>query len=655
MRSLIIIISLCIAASTSAFAFEKSSKEISGDKFYFIYAFDKAISSYKGAKELSTEGKRRLAKSYFNMEEYVKSELAYSVLVNATEGNVSEDFYNYAMILKCNGKYDESNKWMEKFKELKPEDLRVKDYSLNKMSLNALQNDDGKYKIENLKFNSNAEDFGTAYYKNSLVFSSSRSNAKMIARKSNWTGKPYLDVYVSEIDGAQLKNPKIFSKTFDGKMHDGPVSFSSDGNYAAFTKNNYDLTKKDKVVKLEIFFSSYVDGKWSTPESFYLNNNDYTVEHPCLSANGNTMYFSSDMPGGFGGEDIYRVTKETKGTWGKAENMGNKINTEGDEVFPFFEENNEVLLFASNGHFGLGGLDIFICPVNGSKVGTPYNAGSPLNTQYDDYAAIVNTKTNKGYFSSDRVGGKGDDDIYAFDLLKPFNIGRKIQGIAKDKNDKAIPNTFITLYSGENKVLDTVTTNSDGAFSFLVDADKKFELTGKKEKYAEGKTFTNTSEKEFVVKADVVLLSKEEAIAKKIEVGADLGKILELKPVFNGDLNAETVYFDLDKYNIRPDAVIELDKIIKIMNEYPNLVVELGSYSDCRASKEYNQTLSDHRAKVSAWYIKSRITKPERIFGKGYGETKPVNGCSCEGTVVSNCSDDEHQKNRRTEFIILKK
>lgn len=650
MKSLIITITLCLAAGLNAFAADKSNRELKGDKYYFTFAFDKAIDLYKRSKDLTVEGQRRLAKSYSNIGKYKESEIAYSKLVTMTDGNQSEDFFNYAMILKSNGKYDESNTWMDKYKDLKPNDLRSKDYVANKANINSFKTDDGKYKITHLDLNTGAQDFGTSYYKNNIVFASSRSNAKMIARKSNWNGEPYLDMYISEMDGDQLKKPKVFSKKLDGKMHDGPASFSADGNFAAFTINNNDLLKKDKVVSLQIFFSKNIDGKWSNEEPFYLNSKDYSVGHPCLSANGNTMYFVSNMPGGFGGSDLYKSTKDDKGTWNKAENLGPEINTEGDETFPFYDENSNVLLFASNGRFGLGGIDIFICQANGSKLGAPYNAGSPLNTQYDDYAAIVNTKTNKGYFSSDRVGGEGFDDIYAFDLLKGFVFPQKIQGIAKNNAGKAIPNTFITLLNDKGNVLDTVTTKSDGAFAFVVGADKNYELTGKKEKYTNGKTNV-AFDKENTVTADVTLLSKGEVIAEKIEVGADLAKIL----VYLGDFKTETVYFDLDKYNLRPDAVEELNIIVKIMNDFPDMVVELKSYSDCRASKAYNQALSDMRAKASAAYIKSRISKPERISGKGYGEASPVNGCTCEGDVVSNCSDEEFQKNRRTEFIIIKK
>jgi outer membrane protein OmpA-like peptidoglycan-associated protein len=357
------------------------------------------------------------------------------------------------------------------------------------------------------------------------------------------------------------------------------------------------------------------------------------------------MYFTSDMPGGYGGADIYRITKDEKGTWGKPENLGDKINTEGDEMFPFLEENNGVLFFSSNGRFGLGGLDIFICAVNGSKYGHLVNAGFPLNTQYDDFAVIVNDSMNKGYFSSNRIGGSGGDDIYSFDLLKGLDIGKKIIGIAEDKDGNHIPKTFITLLNDKGNIIDTLTTKDDGAYAFLVDSDKNFKLNGKKEKYIEGDTVANTFGKEFIVKADVVLLTKKEIIAQKIVVAADLGKILELN----------NIYFDYGKYNIRPDAEIELAKIVTIMNEYPNMVVELRSYTDCRSSKEFNQILSDKRATASAKYIKERITNPERIYGKGYGKTNLVNGCTCEDNIGATCSEEEHQQNRRTEFIVVKK
>ncbi len=655
MKKLFIPIIAFIGIGSNAIAQEKSSKELKGDESYFVYSFDKAINSYTHTNHLSIDGQRKLAKSYHNMNQNIQSEAAYSKLISTSGGNFPEDYYSFAMVLKNSSKYEEANKLMDKFIELKPNDLRTKDFSTNKIKLNDLLKDDGKYKIEHLTVNTDAEDFGVCYYKNKIVFTSTRATPKMIQRKSNWNGKPFLNMYISEVEQGQMKNPENFDKSLNGKMNEGPASFTKDGNYMAFTRNNYNLKRKDRVVKLEIYFRNCKEGKWSEKESFFLNSKEYSVGHPCLTAKGNTMYFTSDMPGGYGGTDIYRITKNDKGEWEKPENLGDKINTEGDEMFPFFEENNGILFFASNGRFGLGGLDIFICAVSDSEFGRVYNAGFPLNTPYDDFAIIVDEKINKGYFSSNRIGGSGDDDIYSVDIVKGLDIGKRIKGIAKDKYGNAISQTFITLLNDKGGIIDTLTTKNDGAYAFFVEADKNFKLSGTKEKYIEGDTVANTFGKEFIVKADVVLLTKEEIVAEKIKVGADLGKILELNPVYFGDLNADIAYFDLDKYNIRPDAEIDLEKIVKIMNEYPTMIVELGSHTDCRETKKYNQILSDKRAKSTAEYIQKRITKPERIYGKGYGETKLVNGCACEGKVVSGCSEEDHQKNRRTEFIIVKK
>lgn len=618
-------------------ATEKSKRELRGDKHYFVYSFDKAIDNYKNENELSLEGQRKLAKSYYYMNDNIKSEEAYAKLISMPGGNLSEDYYNYAMVLRTDGKYDESNKMMDKFSEATPNDLRTIDYKLNKSNLGNLLADNGKFSVKHLTVNTEAEDFGPSFYKNKIVFTSSRTT-KMMPKKSNRDNKPFLNIYVSEVDQDQLKKPEVFDKSLNGKMNDGPASFNKEGTFMAYTENNYDLKKKELIVNLEIYFRTSTDDKWSKPESFILNSKEYSVGQPALSQNGNTMYFTSDMPGGFGGTDLYKVTKDEKGVWSKAENLGNKINTEGDEMFPFYEETSGTLYFSSNGRFGLGGLDIFIASANGSQFNGATNAGTPLNTQYDDFAMIVDGKTNKGYFSSNRVGGSGDDDIYSVDLLS----NKRIIGIAKNKSGKSIPGALITLLNDKGNVIDTVTTKADGAFLFDVETNKNFKLTGNKESYKEGENVANTLGKELIVTADVILLKDEQVVTEVTKT--DLGKILKLN----------NIYFDLDKYNIRPDAEPELNKIIKAMNENPTMVVELISHTDCRETIEYNQILSDKRAKSSVEYIQKRISKPSRISGKGYGKSQLTNSCECDEKIVSQCSDEEHQKNRRTEFILIK-
>jgi len=647
MNKLLLSLLLIFGLGFTASADPKSRKELRGDKQFFVYRFEKAIDAYTHTKELTVEGQRRLAKSYSNLGLNTESESAYARLVSNTDGTTSDDYYNYAMILKANNKTDQSDLWMDKFAAAHPNDLRAKDYKANHSKRAELSKDDGKYKVDYLNINTEDDDYGTSYFNNQIVFSSSRAKPKMIVKKYNWTGKAFGDIFVADVDGSQLKDPENFGKKLNGKMHDGPVCFSRNNTYLAFTRNNYETKRKDRVINLEICFSTLTDGKWSDPEPFYLNNIDYSVGHPSLSADGNTMYFSSNMSGGYGGADIYKVVRNGQGEWGAAQNMGSEINTEGNEMFPFFEEKNGILFFASDGRFGLGGLDIFVCPMSGGKSGTVVNAGAPMNTTSDDFAFITDSSMDKGYLSSNRAGGKSGDDIYAVDILNGFDIGKKIQGIAKDKNGKNIPASFITLYDDKNNVLDTLTTKEDGSYEFLADANKTMKLTGQKDAYTDGTSPVSTSGSAYIVNVDLVLLDeeKEVTIVKAAPVGTDLGTLLVLN----------AIYFDLNESAIRPDAETELLKIVKAMNASPTMVVEISAYTDCRESDAYNQSLSDRRAQASVNFIKTRITKPERISGKGYGESNLVNDCACDGAEVSNCSEAQHQKNRRTEFRIVKK
>ena len=275
---------------------EKSNKELKGDKFAFRYSYDKAIDSYTHTKLLSVEGQRNLAECYHKMGQNIESETAYLTLTAMPDGNLPEDYYNYAMVLKINGKYIESNQWMDKFKQLKPEDLRAKDYIANSSDLANMLKDNDKYKIIHQNINTNSEDFGTYFYKSSIVFASSKSS-KIFSKKYNWTGKPFFDMYIAKEENGQLKTSENFDKKLNGKLHDGPASFSNDGNYMAFTRNNYDDKTQDKIVELQIWFANYNDEKWSKPEAFIFNNSEYSVGQPCLTSDGKTMYFTSDKIG----------------------------------------------------------------------------------------------------------------------------------------------------------------------------------------------------------------------------------------------------------------------------------------------------------------------------------------------------------------------
>jgi len=638
MKNKIIPIICAILFCNQLIAQQKSSKEILGDKYSFSYSYSDAINAYSKANILTLDGKRKLAMAYHKMDNHQAADSVYSTYIINGSGLLPEDYINYANALKMNNKYAENLFWMDKFVLAKPTDLRAIDYLANKNEYNNWIVNSKVFRVETLSLNTNEVDFGPAYYKDKIVFTSSR-NKKVFSKEDNWHNEPYLDLYIADIDNTQLKNVTNFDANINGKMHDGPATFSKSGNEMAFTRNNYKDKSKDRIVELQIFFSNFNDGKWSEPTPFVYNNVGFSVGHPCFNAAGNIMYFISDMPGGFGGSDIYKTTKDNSGAWTKPTNLGNKINTEGDELFPFYEENSMMLFFTSDGRYGLGGLDIFICEIRDNMIGKIVNAGMPLNSRFDDISAIANDKMTAGYFSSNRTGGKGTDDMYSFTIQK---IDKTIQGIVVQKTGIPIPKSFVKLYNDKDIAIDSIITKEDGAFVFKAKDNSNFKLVGSKENYEDGNAFATTVGTENVIKVNIILTKMP--IAVLIKEKADLAKILEMNEI----------YFDLNKSTIREDAKIELDKIVAIMNEYPKMRVELSSYTDCRASVRYNQILSDSRAKASAKYVKSRISKPSRIFGKGYGEVKNSTDCPCENNAITECTEAQYQEARKTVFTILR-
>jgi outer membrane protein OmpA-like peptidoglycan-associated protein len=653
-----IILSLLVLSGISlgAYAQEKSSREKKGDKHFFIYAYDDAINQYARTKHITVSGQRNLAASYRFMKANQKSEATYALLISRADGLVPEDFYNYAMVLKASGKYEESNTYMRKFAEQKPYDLRAKSFQNNEGQLNEIQNDNGNFTIRTMSINTPSQDFGTAYFNDKIVYASSNAAPKMVKRLYNWNNEPFLNLYVAEVKDGQLKNREFFDKKDNGKKHDGPASFSKDGTFMAFTKNATAAQSKNRVVELHIYTRRFENGEWTEPLAFNYNSSDYSVGLPSLSADGMTMYFVSDMLGGYGGTDLYRSTRNSDYTWSSPVNLGNTINTEGNEMFPFFDESKMTLHFASDGHYGLGGYDIFSSTLTGSSWGEVINAGAPLNTRYDDFALIINGESTKGYFSSNRAEGIGSDDIYGVDIHLTKSTQITLEGLALDAYDNSLKGTIVSLFDEDAKEIGKETADENGGFIFSVEANKNYRLTGNKKDYLAGEKFTNTFNAEKVVFANVILLKDGEGkdaeddehvelTDDKVIVNEDLGPVIKMK----------TIYFDFDKSAITTKAAKELDKLVAVMNKFSKMEVALTSHTDCRGSEAYNNALSQARAKSSVEYIQGRITEPSRITGKGHGEDNLVNDCACEGDVVSTCSEQAHQLNRRTEFIVTKK
>lgn len=702
----------------------QTRKEMKNSKLSYY----EIIKKFKKTDGKTIEIKRKLAESYYQTGDYFKAEDYYAEIAESNESN-SEDIYNYAYILAVNQQYSESEKRMEEFYKFNRTDSRAKLYNENKGFYNILLQDKEQFKIKNSDMNSEYQDFGTSYYNDKVVYASAKGKVSFIKRIQSNNKLPYLDLYVADNIRGKLQNIKPFDKIFNNKYHDGPASFSGDGNFIAYTRNNYEGKNCDELVKLQIYLSEKEEKQWQIPKKLHFNDDNYSVMHPALTSDGKTMFFASNMPGGYGGFDLYKTERNEQGIWSKPKNLGKIINTEGDEVFPFIHEKG-LFFFASDGLLTLGGLDIFYTKEEQGIFIEPKNLGVPVNSSRNDFAFILDKKMRRGFFSSNRDEGKGNDDIFSFKLLKEFTFDVIIRGKTIDEKGQLLPNTYVSLYDTEGNIIKVTNSDGFGNFEFIVSPSSVYKLEGAKPKYvADIKIFKSEPDKriyeqdltlselpKFVLfcyvadkdnnsplsdvnvfikdnisgkKTDMKTYDKGDLLYKlseyklndsidfslkfkkegyasktinydkflnsygylklnvkmqKIEIGEDLGKILDINPI----------YFDYDKSNIRPDAAVELDKIVNIMNEYPNMVIELSSHTDCRGSSIYNLKLSDRRAKASAHYIKTRITNPVRIYGDGYGESRLINDCACEGSNKSDCTEEEHQENRRTEFKIVR-
>ncbi len=644
-----------------------------------------------------------------------------------------EYLLHYAEALSSTKKYAESKEWYNKYLVISASHRKTMNRIKGIDSQQQFFKNVSSVSVDKADFNSGFSDFSPTYYNNDIVFISARPHGRAIPLTFNWDQSEYLDIFI-----VKDSIVKPFSKIHNSRYHEGPAVFYSEGTRMIFTRSQE--TKKGKVIKndkgvvnLKLYYSEKVSGDdWSEPVQLSLNSENHSVGHPAISISDDEtiLYFAADIDGGFGGVDLY-MSKWESSDWGTPVNLGPGINTEGDELFPSL--NGSQLYFASDGHHGLGGLDLF-----GTDISTGYNSrivnlGSPINTSMDDFGMLLQKSGLTGYISSNRDGSLSKDNIYSFTTQKPLISNYLVKGKVLDKYDnKVLSNALVYLIQGDNKIVDSVKTNDSGEYAFSVDEMKEYKLTASKTEYIKGNTSfsTNQSNKEeweenvlltpdyafgaqgfvrekpslekisgvtikvvdnFTNKVlyegltdsdgsfgfdldDVSLkdrvsyqisLEKEGFLGKsvayntiienpgiialdneldlsldKIEIGTDIGKIIDIKPI----------YFDLGKYAIRPDAATELDKIVKIMNENTTLEIELGSHTDARGRLSGNMRLSDKRAKSSADYIVSQGIDKLRIIGKGYGEAVIINRCK-DGVK---CSEAEHQTNRRTEFKITK-
>lgn len=705
----------------------------SANKLYFKKLYVQAIPKYESVLKKDSSNSEVLINlgDCYRLTNNNKGQLiCYNKLVKTGKAEEIHKLY-YGQALMEAGKYDDAKRYMDEFKA----DGRGEAFSKAITNIQSFSKNADAYALSEFQYNTTFDDFcATIFLGDKIVFTSTRTKSTWITRKHGWTGNSYCHMYLTEKDAfGQYDTPAMFVAEYATKFNDGPFSTSKDGNTIFFTRNG--TSKKEQSLdgsqKLKIFQANIIKDDLQSLMSLKFNSNEYNCAHPSVSADGKTLYFSSDMGGGQGGMDIWYCKLDASGAWGNPVNMGEKVNTKGNELFPSITDEN-ILYFASNGHEGLGGLDVFETKIKEDKAGKVYNMGKPVNSEHDDFAYNVYAEGKKAFLSSNRKTGGMNDDIYNVDVLRKVARGKTVNFIVKNKETQEIlPSTTIKLNT------DSFTTNEKGEFQFVLEEDVNYKLLVKREKYfdiedslstkttPEGDEFTKTIElekdpnltllagiydaktgagiegvkikiKDLTVSNDfellktekngeykkplkgkrigdkllyLVTIEKEGYVTKttnftyeikkegeiqmnellaltigKVEVGMDLAKMIDIKPI----------YFDLGKSTIRKDAAIELDKVVAVMKEYPAMIIELGAHTDCRGAAASNLKLSAARAKASAAYIVKQGIDKTRISGKGYGESKLLNSCACEGKVKPNCSEDEHAKNRRTEFIIVK-
>lgn len=650
MKNRILFLALVCITSINIYAQSRKSKVAKADNQYDKFAYVDAIKTYERIVSKGYKSKdilQKLADSYYFKSDLDNAAKWYGELFAFTQDFTPEYYYRYSQSLKAIKDYKKADAMLAKFNEKSGNDLRSKLANAQKDYLVQIKKNSGRYIIENAGINSEYSDYGSTFYQNKIVFASARDTGGLGNRKHAWTGESFTNFYSADIsDQGTLLSPIKFSTNLNSKFHESTPAFTKDGKTVYFTRNNFLNGKKGKDVRkstlLKLYKATLEVDQWSNVTELPFNSNEYSVAHPALSADDKTLYFASNMPGTLGQSDLFKVEIKSDGTYGIPVNLGNVINTEGRETFPMVTSDGE-LYFASDGHPGLGGLDIFVSKVEADGTyKNVQNVGEPLNSSHDDFAFLINEKTRLGYITSNRDGGQGGDDIYKFKEIKKLECEQFLSGVVTEKElGLPITNAIVTLSDANFKILKQTTTDKDGKFDFgQVICESKYYIKSEKPEYTIVEIPTliaNESGKTFFP----VQLEKE---IKPVKLGDDLFKAFGIK----------IIYFDLDKSFIRPDAAIELAKILDILEQNPTMEIDVRSHTDCRQTANYNLLLSDRRVKSTLiWLIEKGIAK-SRLTGRGYGESQLVNNCGCEPTNKSNCTEEQHQANRRSEFIITK-
>lgn len=747
---ILLLISIC--------TFSQSSKLKKFNSAFDNMEYPQAVRGYEELlfeKTLTQEERKsvltNLGLAYKKLHDYRNADRIYKELFAEFENELdSQQYLHYAQVLAGNAKYRESQKMFSKYGEFQKDDLRGGKFTLAYMDNSHFFKDSSMYKIQYMdKLNTRFADFAPMYYENGLVFVAARKEGTIIKRIFNQDETPFLDLFLypdstmtfipdstdlgeealAQLGSSSLKAETInknstvnglndgdfeveeFSKKLNSKYHEGPVTFSRDFRKIVFTRNNYTNGKAKKSEKginmLKLYIAEKKGKKWANVQELPFNSNNFSTGHPAFSPENHRLYFVSDMPGGYGGTDIY-VVDYVNGQWGSPINLGREVNTEGNEMFPYIDQYSN-LYFASDGHAGLGGLDIFYMEMrNGIPFGEVENMGAPINSEKDDFALITDGKRQQGYFSSNRKRGYSDDNIYSFVRgCNKLNIK-----IFDNTTKKPLANAEVRLIKNEvNR--DRFETDINGVASVCLEPGSDFYFKVFKDKYAVSTvtygTLSNSLSKnqnisiylepstippvkgrvisEFdnapIVAAQVTLENLEDGTVETVITGLDgryifqptklgqyavkavkenavaVNKSVDLNKQTNGDfpmitlgdvLELKNIYYEYGKFEVNTAGKKELkEKVLPLLKDYPNIKIELRSHTDSRSSDEFNFRLSQKRAEEVKKYLIELGVQESRIVAKGYGKSELMNHCD----ELTDCTPNEHRQNRRTEIKIL--
>ncbi|PZD77140.1 OmpA family protein [Mesonia sp. K7] len=622
------------------------------DQLFENTAYMDAIVYYekymKKAEDPSLDVHKNLGDAYYFTQDFQKALPHYKNVYAALGDNISDKYYfRYIQCLRSNRDYTEADKHSKKYYQRKADDYQIKRYIKQKSYVDSLETATSLYSVTNIEGNNEFADFGAVFYKNKVVYSASKK-ASSFDKTYSWNNQPYLDLYIADRNGStgDLMNEKPF---LEGKLnsayHEAAISFSKNYDTIYFTKNLLNdkdrLINKQGVNNFHMYRGVIKDEKLQNVKELDFSSYEYSVGHPAISSNGKWLFFASDMPGGLGESDIYMVKVFPDGTYNTPENIGKQINTEGKEMFPFVIKDK--LYFASNGHYGYGGLDIYVSTIDtvNMKFSIPKNLGKPINSNRDDFSFVIDSTTSYGYIASNRKGPatKGDDDIFYFRKSKPI-CNQMITGTVIDSiTTMPIRAVRIAAHDEFDDAIAEVQTKEDGTYIIELPCDKTYTLRASKQGYTEdsAEVVTQNKHEDTIAGIDFMLTNYDDLIKKE-----DDKEMINVNPI----------YFEYDKSNITPQAEEELAKVLFVLREFPKIKIKIEAHTDSRGKDSYNLNLSQARATSTKDYILSKGIDASRLESAiGYGETQLKNECA-NGVE---CSEEQHQLNRRSDFIIIEK